>query len=329
MNEHSRKQAPDAGGLSLHSTLIDHAAIQAAVQPWIEMECFQLSRGKRLGQLDCLDLGNTRIVREYQHATVQKIGATPGNLCTLSFCTLDRDLRFSEHDAGDVDTVFFLSENSEFDIHVPAGVQTTYISLDQDEFLSAARVLNPAQWETAPQGVQPLRSNHKALFSDAVEIWFKTASVAARQGGAMDADVMRRLLLQTMLQVATTTIPDDAGTVPAAARVRALRICRQACAFAEDRLEADDLPTIVDLCTAVGVSERTLQYAFRSYVGMSPLVYLRLLRLNRVRTTLIEASPGEMTVTEAAMRYGFLHLSRFARDYRHAFDESPSETLAA
>lgn len=328
MNESSWIQAPVVNGLSLSSTLIDHAAHQAALQPWIKMECFQLSRGKRLARLDSIDLGNQRIVRECQEATVQKLGATPANLCTLSFCTLHPAFRFSEHDAGNADTVFFMPEKTEFDLHVPAGAQTTYISLDQEEFMNAARVLNPAEWEDASQGVKLLHSRQKALFRDAVEMWFKTASMASKPGTALDADVMRRLLLQTMLQIATTT-QDDAGTVPLAARLRALRICRQARAFAEDRLETDEPPTIVELCAAVGVSERTLQYAFSAYAGMSPLTYLRMLRLNRVRAILMDASPEELTVTAAAMRYGFLHLGRFAQDYRRAFDETPSVTLAS
>ena len=313
-------------GLSLSSNLICHAALQAEMQPWIEMECFQFSQGKRLGQLDSIDLGNQRIVRETQEATVHKVGATPANLCTLSYCTLDPACRFSEHDAGNAGTIFFMSEQTEFDIYVPAGAQTTYISLDQDEFLSAARVLNPAEWENAPSGVTMLYSRQKALFQDAVEMWFK---VAAMPGNIVDATVMRRLLFQTMLQIATTTTQDNASNLPAAARLRALRICRDARTFAENLLETEDLPTIVELCAAVGVSERTLQYAFRTYAGMSPLVYLRKLRLNRVRTALMQASPSEMTVTAAAMRYGFLHLSRFAQDYKRVFDEAPSVTLAS
>jgi AraC family ethanolamine operon transcriptional activator len=37
--------------------------------------------------------------------------------------------------------------------------------------------------------------------------------------------------------------------------------------------------------------------------------------------------PSSETVTEVAFRWGFWHLSRFAREYRSMFGESPSETL--
>ncbi|MDN3719317.1 hypothetical protein QW131_09065 [Roseibium salinum] len=93
--------------MSLRSSLIDHAAAQAAMQPWIEMECIQLGQGKCLGALHSLELGNQRLVRECQETAVQKLGATPDNLCTISYCTLDPAFRFSEHGAGDADAIFF------------------------------------------------------------------------------------------------------------------------------------------------------------------------------------------------------------------------------
>ncbi|WEJ63778.1 helix-turn-helix domain-containing protein [Thiomicrorhabdus lithotrophica] len=92
---------------------------------------------------------------------------------------------------------------------------------------------------------------------------------------------------------------------------------------------SDIVPTIVDTCKVVGVSERTLQYAFRSYVDMPPVTYLRLCRLHRVRTILKDSDPQATTVTDIAMRYGFLHLGRFALEYRQLFNETPSATLAS
>lgn len=77
------------------------------------------------------------------------------------------------------------------------------------------------------------------------------------------------------------------------------------------------------------MSERTLQYAFKVYVDMSPLAYLRGCRLNRARAVLRASDPGAVTVTEVAMRLGFLHLGRFSTDHRKLFGEAPSETLSA
>jgi AraC family ethanolamine operon transcriptional activator len=58
---------------------------------------------------------------------------------------------------------------------------------------------------------------------------------------------------------------------------------------------------------------------------MSPVTYLRALRLNGVRRELKRG--GDEAVADRAARWGFWHQSRFAADYKHLFGELPSETL--
>jgi len=83
-----------------------------------------------------------------------------------------------------------------------------------------------------------------------------------------------------------------------------------------------------DLCAAVRVNRRSLEYAFRQAYDTSPKEHLRLLRLHEVRKRLRHAVPGTITVTEVAMRFGFLHMGFFAHLYKAHFGESPSATLA-
>lgn len=316
-----------APGQGLLSTIVEDASIQASLQPWIAMEYYQLGqgRGRQLALMDCLDLGSQQIVRESQVAAVQKLGVTPSNLCTLSYCTPDPSFRFSEFGAGQADSVFFMPEHTEFDIYVPAGAQTAYITFDQQEFLQVARTLNPAQWERTPEQLQQLQSFQQPVLGAAINLWFSSL------GGVhapVDVPQMRRQLLHSILQIAVT--PDPLEAKPSQLkRSRALHICRAARSYIDDRLAVDIVPGIADICSATGVCERTLQYAFRTYVDMSPLTYLRLYRLNRVRAVLQKSDAESTTVTAVAMRLGFLHLGRFALDYRQLFGESPSVTLAS
>ena len=89
------------------------------------------------------------------------------------------------------------------------------------------------------------------------------------------------------------------------------------------------LPTIPELCGVAGVSQRTLEYGFLDLLGVTPVRYLNLLRLNRARRALRKATRGHQTVTEIALRLGFSNPSRFAHDYRRLFGEPPSSTLRA
>jgi AraC family ethanolamine operon transcriptional activator len=86
-------------------------------------------------------------------------------------------------------------------------------------------------------------------------------------------------------------------------------------------------PYLSELCAAANVGERTLQYAFRDIMGMSPLSFLNRLRLHRARDDLRGATSDSTTVTDVAMNWGFWQLGDFSRAYKSCFGESPSETL--
>ena len=69
---------------------------------------------------------------------------------------------------------------------------------------------------------------------------------------------------------------------------------------------------------------RTLHHGFVETFGISPIAYVRNLRLANVRRDLIcNTWP---TVTETAMYWNFHHLSRFSKAYQDAYGEIPSET---
>jgi AraC family transcriptional regulator, ethanolamine operon transcriptional activator len=80
--------------------------------------------------------------------------------------------------------------------------------------------------------------------------------------------------------------------------------------------------SVAELCARMHASRRTLQYAFEETTGISPLAYMRAIRLARVRQDLVHAA----TVTEVATRWGFWHFGNFASEYREQFGELPSET---
>lgn len=99
---------------------------------------------------------------------------------------------------------------------------------------------------------------------------------------------------------------------------------RRALAFM--RAAAGRPASMADLARHCGVPARTLNTHFRAFLAMSPMRYLRRLRLTMVRETLQAGEPG-ISVTDAARQHGFTHLGRFAGDYRRCFGETPSATL--
>ena len=111
------------------------------------------------------------------------------------------------------------------------------------------------------------------------------------------------------------------GSVPGSRRKTAVR---HAIKYVESR---DEPVTALELAVAVGVSQRTLEYAFREKLDMTPAAYLRIYRLNAAHRELLAADPKVSTVTSITLRWGFTHPGRFSLIHRKMFNETPSEAL--
>ncbi|WP_433296587.1 helix-turn-helix domain-containing protein [Pseudonocardia sp. CA-142604] len=92
---------------------------------------------------------------------------------------------------------------------------------------------------------------------------------------------------------------------------------------------ADEPLTPQELARVGCMSVRTLHATFQQALGESPMSYLRRIRLDHVRAELQRSDPTFVRVTDVAIRWGFLHQSRFAQQYRAQFGELPRETLRA
>jgi AraC-like DNA-binding protein len=71
------------------------------------------------------------------------------------------------------------------------------------------------------------------------------------------------------------------------------------------------------------VSWRTLQAAFKSFRGLTPVAHIRNLRLDHAHRALSGEGQG---VADIARRFGFGSVTTFAREYRKRFGMAPSRT---
>jgi AraC-like DNA-binding protein len=81
------------------------------------------------------------------------------------------------------------------------------------------------------------------------------------------------------------------------------------------------------LAHIAGSSVRCLQEGFRRHIGLTPLQYLRQVRLEHAHHELTNSDAIQSTVTDIASHWGFTHLGRFATTYRTRYGRPPSHTL--
>jgi AraC family transcriptional regulator, ethanolamine operon transcriptional activator len=114
---------------------------------------------------------------------------------------------------------------------------------------------------------------------------------------------------------------DSTTRAATAGRRVAVRLARE---YIHGRL-AHPLP-LSELCRHANLKVRTLETGFREVTGLTPIAYIRSLRLNAVRRALHNASLQTRSISAIALDNGFWHLSQFATDYRKLFGETPTKT---
>jgi AraC family ethanolamine operon transcriptional activator len=123
----------------------------------------------------------------------------------------------------------------------------------------------------------------------------------------------------------TAVTPQTLSPVRAqGARLSRRRVVQRASAFLRDH--AAEGVRIGDLPRIAGVSERALRNAFHREHGLSPKQFDLRERLQSARRALCDVNVGR-TVTTIASEFGFFEPGRFAKIYKRAFGESPSQTL--
>jgi AraC-like DNA-binding protein len=170
------------------------------------------------------------------------------------------------------------------------------------------------------------------LTTKASRSWLSLVGVLAREAGQDDGLLRHRLavanLQHLLVEGLLLTQPHNyTDALNGDGRPASQAVVKQAIDLMRGHPET--VWTTAEVARATGVSVRALQKAFAKAGEPPPMTYLRQLRLHRVRTELTNASQtrSPVAVTAVASRWGFVHLGRFAQQYRQLFGEAPSQTL--
>jgi AraC-like DNA-binding protein len=205
------------------------------------------------------------------------------------------------------------------------GAQTVCVNIDRsavDDALSDAlgrEVLSQIEFDTAATKTNEV-GYWANLLMVLIEQLFHSASLLSHPLVTMPiVDSLVRGLLLAVDHPYRAALTAQAAAPPAPRVVRA----------AIDIIEAEPaLPwTVTSLAARSYTSVRTLQAGFRRHAGVSPMAYLRQVRLRRAHQDLVLADPSTETVAAVAFRWGFKNLSRFAALHKARYRESPAYTL--
>ncbi|MCG8308267.1 MAG: helix-turn-helix domain-containing protein [Cytophagales bacterium] len=210
---------------------------------------------------------------------------------------------------GTIDAVSY----NHFDVYVFSIVE--YYLLDCIEKLQYSECL-----KRFVDGEFRLKSSEKFCrqFHNASQHFFSMIKGASPGFGSENYDRMLDDVLNDVLK----QIDDSHNMIPGVFQRNRDVGLQKAVDIINHHLEEDY--TISQLCNASGMSERTLQYAFRERYHVTPKDYVKAVKLHKVREELT-LNKSQMISTIAA-KYGFWHMGQFAADYKKWFGELPTQT---
>lgn len=281
----------------------------------------QLGSGHFNGFVATFRNGPLKLFTEKMNRAVYQCGALPEERLAFGLPTHGGAQSCICGEKGAADRLLVFSGRSGFEFLSPANFEFLGIEIDRSEtddpiFLSLAGRLE--QVITAGGRAIAVDSQRARKLGRLLRLAMSDEVIGARLMDWPDAGrAFRRGLLGWVLDLL-----DSPDSGPEGRNVRhwdTIATIRQLV------VEGENCPhSVAELTVQLGLSRRTLQNACQEALGISPIQYLRALRLSEARRQMENAA----SVTEAATHFGFWHLGYFARDYNAMFGELPSTTLA-
>ncbi|MBB1390615.1 helix-turn-helix domain-containing protein [Shewanella sp. SG44-6] len=275
----------------------------------------QVSNGSFYGCIEGLDYPDMHLFKEFtQRALRQQCNIAPNSIWLGIPCRSEQ----SKINGLQLDTHQLMCRSSDYDFELITPEQFTIygVVLNQHSLYSMAEIQGLSLKNLSTRGAEridcnPILLNQTRLM---IEKLINHSELGLRTD--LQQDMLSTLALNLLSQPASTQ------TVAPSYQHR-LAIVEKVKAFIDDHPQ--QAVTITQLCELTFVSRRTLQYSFESILGINPLRFLRLTRLNNVRRELKQPDLHH-PISVIAANWGFWHPGQFTKDYTQLFGENPSLT---
>jgi len=221
------------------------------------------------------------------------------------------------------DILAMFASNTEFRSVSPPGFDVYTLSFTEEQLAAASERLGIPDVTRKLDRADATMRLHQGLagvLRHLVNVSLNTACSYAAQGSTwatsddMRDEIAENLVLQLAAGSPLLLTPSQ--------RVRS-RAVNHALEIIEAGLE--DGVSIREVASLSGMGRRTLEYAFRDRLGVSPKAFINAQRMILTRRDL-RARAGDIPIADIANRWGFWHMGQFARDYSRQFGELPSQT---
>ena len=298
----------------------------SAVNDWRQTYS-QISAGNLQSSLAQIKSQRLHVFREQINQRVVQHGEAPrGKVCFAVPIAIPGAIRMQGREADET-SLFVLRGGEEFMFHMPMGMDMLSLTFDSELFDHALddspdaenieKLLKQPVIRIPTHRFSECRRRLVAMFSEAI-----ADGTASTQTGFEPN--LESALLDELMELLADHHLKSLERQPTSVHSFIVERCHH--------LTVSDTfnpPNVIDLCERLKISRRTIQNSFKNVTETTPTHYIRSIRLNGARRELMSTHSAELSIGDAASKWGFSHLSHFAADYHGLFGELPSQTLRA
>lgn len=298
---------------------------QAAALPFWSQDYTQLSAGSFHGEIDSVATQGIQLFRESMNRAVDELASAPKGAYVIGIPTkVDGDAYWGMMPITS-SSMITLDKNSELIFRTSHNSEIAAAVIQADRLEHYAETVMEIDLKAVFQKLKPaetLLPSHAVILREMFHGYFRQTEKNAltRSGQAARHHFEDDIL--------ATCVAALASTRPSANKNSGHRVQRYIVNRVRELVLASPQcpPSIGEICQDLRISRRSLNHAFVRVLAITPVAYMRNIRLNRVRAALLQEDPTAATISDVALRWGFWHMSLFARYYRELFGELPSQT---
>ncbi|EMR14017.1 AraC family transcriptional regulator [Methylophaga lonarensis MPL] len=304
----------------------DDVLAQAEALPFWSQEYTQLDKGEFSGAVTSVSCHGVQLFRETMNRAVDEIASAPANSYVVGLPTIIEGTASWGLQPLSRDSLITLDKNTELMFRTSHLSEITATVIAADRLEAYAEKVERVDLSKLMSKVKPVETIKpeladrlcNILIGGAQHIMDINSSEQALKIWRHLEDDLLDAVMQSLMQVSENPIRNNEHRIHRhiVNRVRELTLMNQ-----------DQMLSIGDLCRALNISRRTLNHAFTRVLGITPVAYIRNVRLQRIREELQSSAFQVTTIADVAAKWGFWHMSLFSRYYRELFGECPNETL--
>ena len=300
-------------GLVVNQEFFDYNIMQESAKNWSYTLKYRLGTGAFYGYHDGIQLHHLQFGHSSQYEGMMYEGLSPKDCLTIGLLQENRGTVYINHLKMEVDDIIVIDDSKVYDYVASHGTLLTIVSIHK------TLIEKETPW---------MKNNINKKFKDKDNILSKTIESewkhVLNDPSISQSNERLEMLEKKILNAIKNTFTGQIGRV--SHLTKAEQTTLEIKSYLLDSINEDI--TVQSIVKQFGISDKTLETCFKSLFGITPKIFLKLLKLNKAHEDLQFTTPQTTNVSDIASKWGFSHFGRFAKDYEGLFGVLPSETLA-